>query len=404
MSEANKPPDDYKALLEQLLLDDPALVRATFSGRPRESTYAFTRVTLRPVLIRERRHVQFTYYDGAKAIVKNYAGSDRDDRVRELLSMSFTNSFVETTDRTVQVNLTRAGRAITKINSVHEASAPHLAHDRVKKVLLPAQKDDAYLKAVGIMAANGCIKPTMYAKYRQVNEFLTLIAQTVKSSNLSAPLKFIVDLGCGNAYLTFALYHYWRNLAGLPIEMCGVDTREEPIRRNVQKARDLGWQHLTFEKMPISAFAPERRPDMVVSLHACDTATDEAIAEAIQWESRFVFCVPCCHHDVQAQLAGLARTGPLQTVYRNGVLAERLGDVVTDAIRAVILRILGYRSDVVQFVTLDHTAKNLMIRAIRSGPAGDPAAVEEYRSLVSLLPVSPRLAILLGDRFDRLVA
>ena len=395
--------EDYKAILEPLLTDESNLVRATLSGHRKSELPQWLRVTLRPVLIREQRHIQFTYYDAKRAVVKNYTAEEHDGRARELLELPFAHYYVETTERKVQVNITKRGKVITTVKPASQEKASCLAHDRPKNLRLPPQEHDPYLAAVGIMGADGRIKPSMYAKFRQVNEFLNLVAQLVRGDGSNEPPQYLVDLGCGNAYLTFALYHYWRNLAGAPIEIHGVDAREEPVRKNTQKASELGWHHMRFDVAKIAAFVPSRPPDVVLSLHACDTATDEAISQAIHWDSRFIFCVPCCHHDLQVQLAHQRRNGPLAAVHRDGILFELLGDVMTDTLRATILRIMGYHTDVVQFVTPEHTAKNLMIRAARTGTEGDATAIAEYKALTQFLPVVPRLATLLGARFAQFV-
>jgi hypothetical protein len=283
-----------------------------------------------------------------------------------------------------------------------------LAHDRQKRVPLPSGKRDEYLVAVGIMTPEGRVKAERYDKFRQVNEFLRLLGQTVSAGDGEQRPEgpegpegqlpdSIVDLGCGNAYLTFATYHYFRDLLAHPVAMCGVDVSGDLLEGHRAKTARLGWEGLTFVAGTISDFSPARPPDLVLALHACDTATDDAIARTIGWRSRLLLSVPCCHHDLQQQLRKREDATALKPVYRYGVLAERLGDVVTDTLRALILRICGYRCDVVQFVSPEHTAKNLMIRATRTGRIGDPVAVEEYLRLRAFLGVTPYLERILGD-------
>jgi hypothetical protein len=279
-----------------------------------------------------------------------------------------------------------------------------LSHDRQKHLPLPPGQRDDYLIATGIMNEDGRVRADRYDKFRQINEFLRLLGQTVALENEQFRPHYVADFGCGNAYLTFATYHYFNNVLGYPVAMCGVDAREEPLVMHRAKAAKLQWDGLTFEVSTIAAFAPPQVPDLVLSLHACDTATDDAIARAIQWKSRYVLSVPCCHHDLQQQLRTKVDDTALKPVYRYGMLAERLGDVLTDTMRALILRICGYRCDVVQFVSSEHTAKNLMIRAARAGRIGDPAVVEEYRRLKDFLGIAPFLERLLGPEFQDLLA
>jgi SAM-dependent methyltransferase len=211
----------------------------------------------------------------------------------------------------------------------------------------------------------------------------------------------VVDCGCGSAYLTFAVYHYLNDMLGLPTRMTGVDIKADLLAGHADKVAALGWVGLDFEAARIIDFQPPVPPDIVLALHACDTATDEALAQAIGWGSKLIFSAPCCHHHLQAQL----ENGPLpfQPILRHGILKERLSDILTDSLRALILRIMGYRTDVMELVAAEHTNKNLMIRAIRTAPPGERRFVEEYRALTEYWQVRPYLETLLGEAFTALL-
>ena len=387
---------DHHALIRDAVLDEPRFVRAVFSGHLPGNTVPWQRVLIRPVLVRRQPHIQFTYYDAAKSIDKNLPAPAAREALRSLLLLPFRNIHVDTTDRAIQVNLTRDGRAIAKSTVKAAPTDRVLTHDRQKRLPLPTGKPDDYLVAVGIMTEDGRVKAERHDKFRQINEFIRLLGQTISSAEERFRPTNVVDFGCGNAYLTFATYHYLRNVLGWPIQMYGVDEREAPLVAHRAKAAALDWDGLTFVASSIAAFDPPETPDLVVSLHACDTATDDALARAITWGSRYVLSVPCCHHDLQRQLRDKPAATPLRPVYRYGVLAERLGDVLTDTLRAQLLRLRGYRCDVVQFVSTEHTAKNLMIRAARAGSVGDPVVAAEYQRLRDFLGVTPYLERLLG--------
>ncbi|MDQ3700443.1 MAG: SAM-dependent methyltransferase [Chloroflexota bacterium] len=404
-------PPEYQRLVEESVVDGARFVRAVFSGWRRGHTVPWQKVVLRPVDIKGGRHIQFTYYDAAKSIDKNHAGTSLRSELTSLLRLPFRSIYVELTDRDVQITFSRRGEV--SVHSTKKAAPVPLlvTHDRQKRLPLPPGKPDEYLEAVGIMAADGRIKPDKHDKFRQVNEFLKLLSQILpeqdekKQDEKKQDDKFlphsIVDFGCGNAYLTFATYHYFHDVRRHPIEMCGVDTSAHLLEPHRTKAAHLGWNALSFTAATIAEYDPPRAPDLVLSLHACDTATDDAIARAIHWESRYLLSVPCCHHDLQQLLRTRDDATPLKPVYRYGVLAERMGDVLTDTMRALILRICGYRCEVVQFVSTEHTAKNLMIRAARAGRIADPAVIEEYLRLRDFLGVTPYLERLLGDDFQR---
>jgi hypothetical protein len=251
------------------------------------------------------------------------------------------------------------------------------------------------------MTADGQIRADKQKKFRQINEFLRLVLQTGIIEQLDKPVIELVDYGCGNAYLTFGVYHYLSHLLSRPARMVGVDLRGELLEKHLEIVRSLGWDGLTFERCAIAEFVPPAPPDITLALHACDTATDEALAQGIRWDSRLIVSVPCCHHNLQEQIRHQPSPDAFRPVLRHGILAERLGDVLTDSFRALILRIMGYQTDVMQFISSEQTAKNLMIRAIRSDTPPPPAFVEEYRQMKAYWNVTPWLETLLGEPFQR---
>jgi Ser/Thr protein kinase RdoA (MazF antagonist)/SAM-dependent methyltransferase len=390
---------EYHRLVRDGVLDAHRFVRAVFSGRRRGHPLAWERLVLRPVEVRGRPRVQFTYHDARRSVDRNLAGRALRDELAAALRLPFRSVFVELTDRELHVTFNKRGEVAVRSGRKTEPVARTLAHDHQKRQPLPAGAPDPYLIATGVMAPDGRVRPDKYDKFRQINEFLRLLDQLVTKHGGGALPDTVVDLGCGNAYLAFAAYHHFRHRLGHPVALCGVDVQGPLLVARREQAARLGWDALTFVESAIADYAPPRAPDLVLSLHACDTATDDALARAIRWRSRYVLSVPCCQHELQQQL----RTGDdptaLRPVYRDGILAERLGDVLTDTLRALILRICGYATDVVQFVSAEHTAKNLMLRAARTARPGDPAVVAEYVRLRDFLGVTPYLECLLGAEF-----
>lgn len=247
------------------------------------------------------------------------------------------------------------------------------------------------------MAKNGKIKANMQSKYRQINEFLKLIDETLEPKKLDKSSFSVVDFGCGNAYLTFATYHYLTHILEIPTHLIGVDVKTDLLQKHIEHSRTLGWTNLSFQSVKIEDFEPARPVDIVLALHACDTATDEAIAQGIRMQSQFIFSAPCCHHHLQQQLDQQPLPLEFRSVLRHGILKEHLGDILTDAFRASILRMMGYKTDVVQFVSAEHTPKNLMIRAVKSVSPVNPKFVQEYKDLKNFWKVTPYLEHLLGD-------
>jgi SAM-dependent methyltransferase len=316
---------------------------------------------------------------------------------------------VETTTETHQLRVTKKLEAM-----VHTAPVPATAepaskapgrHDRRKPRLLP--EDDPVLVALGVSDAQGRVKPSRQAKYRQVEELLRDLAPVVDDAVATGRLRTpteqeplqVVDLGCGNAYLTFAAHRYLTAVRGLPVHTTGVDVKAQSREHNTQVAEQLGLGgSMSFVQGDIGSAELPVRPDVVLALHACDTATDDALARAVTWDAPLVLAAPCCHHDVAAQLRRAPTPAPYTLLTRSGILRERFADTLTDAMRAAILRLAGYRVDVIEFVDSKHTPRNTLLRAVRTGAPAPDGAREELDELTRTWDVHPKLAELLRDR------
>jgi SAM-dependent methyltransferase len=390
---------DYKQLVRERILASDTFIRAVFSGEQKGASVPWVKVVVRPVELKGQLHWQFSYFDEKKDISKNHL-DDAAVKVDELLALPFRNIFVESSEGNIQVNFTKKGKALISRSKPSEAGTD-LSHDRPKNRLLTDENAAPFLKAVGIMTQDGRIKADMQRKYKQINEFLRLVDETASLSAESGQPFHVVDFGCGNAYLTFAIHFYLREILKLETHVTGVDVNADLIERHKQKVTSLGWEDLSFQTGYIADFKAETPPDMVIALHACDTATDDAIAQGIRWDSRFIICAPCCQHDLQEQMTRIELPDQLASVFQDGIFFERMGDILTDTFRATILRIMGYRTDVTQFVPIEHTAKNLMIRAAKTSQPGNEKWVEQYRKLKSFWGVTPYLERLLGEEYTK---
>jgi hypothetical protein len=340
--------------------------------------------------------MQVSRFDEKRDVTKNHAGDQASRTLDELLALPFKSFYVQTTEETLQAQFSRKGKLSLHRQPVFEPVRKlSLDHDRRKKLPLPVGEPDAFLQTIGIMTREGQVRARMRKKYHQINEFLKLaldagIAELPGPDRGRAPGPLrIVDCGCGNAYLSFAVYHYLSHVLQVPTQLVGVDVNASLLLRRSQQVADLGWSGLSFRKSRITDYAPDAPPDVVLALHACDTATDEALAQACKWQSAMILAAPCCHHHLQTQLG--SEPPVLKPVYRHGILKERLGDLMTDALRALLLRMAGYEADVIQFISTEHTDKNLMIRARQNDRLERRQAAAEYRELVAFLGVSPYL-------------
>jgi hypothetical protein len=403
--------------LREAVVDTDHLVRAVVSGRrkgqpqPEAAGRPVRRVELRVVDLKAGRHLQVTSYDDTQAHTANHpVGAAAGEAVDALLAQPFANWHVDTTTRTLQARVTKKGEVLVHSKARAEAVEAERGHDRFKGRLL--QEDDPVLVALGISDAQGRIKPSRQAKYRQVEEFLRLLNASltealakghVRTPTTDDPLR-IVDLGCGNAYLTFAAHRFLtarpdEGGRGLPVRMTGVDVKQQSADHNSEVAKRLGIE-ADFVVGTIGEAVLDRAPDVVLALHACDTATDDALARAVEWQAALVLAAPCCHHDVAAQLRATPPPAPYAMLTRHGILRERFADTLTDALRASLLCDAGYRVDVVEFVESAHTPRNTLLRAVRvPGSSRRSSGVEttsEYDDLVTTWGVHPRLGELLG--------
>jgi len=393
-----RPLADALADLRPLLLDPDRLVRAVAAGHRRGAAPAVVRAELRPVDLKRGRVLQVVTNDGRQATTRNAPYPEADAVVDELLAEPFGNWHVDLTDETVQLRVTKKGAALVHRAPTSRREVQARSHDRPKQHLLdPA---DPLFTALGADAD----------KRRQVDAFLRLLAPSVarvpQVEQLGRPLR-VVDLGCGNAYLTFAAHRYLREQLG-DVRTVGVDVRPDMVERNGRLAERLGMEGLSFETGTIAqstAFAQEGPPDVVLALHACDTATDEALARAVRWGAPVVLAAPCCHHDLQRQIVeGPGAPEPYAALARHGILRERFADVLTDTLRALVLRMLGYKVDVVEFVDSRHTPRNAMVRAVHTGTPAHRGVGVEYRALIADWHVLPALARMLDDEVARALA
>ncbi len=393
---------DFQMLIASRVLDPDHFVSATFSGQRRNATaLQWQKITVRPVALKGQWHLQITYFDGRHDIRKNVGLDEAAQTLQDVLVLPFSSYFVRTTNDELQVRISKKGKPFVNLRPI-STTLPTLEHDRRKHLPLPDNQPDPYLQASGIMNEEGKVFANKRAKFVQINQFLQLVEATGELEQFPhSPLK-ILDCGCGSAYLTFAIHHYLNHVLHIPTLTMGVDISEKLLQRHQETVATMGWDNIHFSIGTIVDYEPPFQPDVVLALHACDTATDEALAKAIWAQSHLIFSVPCCHHHLQAQLEHVNL--PLfEPLLRHNILRERMGDILTDSFRALILRIVGYKTQVIEFVSPEHTARNLMIRAVYDGQLGGATYVQEYLALKAQWGVTPYLESLLAESFQVLI-
>lgn len=383
--------EDALLEIQNAIVNSPNFVRAVFSGRRRNMEPAHERLDLRPVELKEGLSIQVSYSDGRQMTSKNFLPGQLP--FDELAQSGYANFLVEVEGESLSLRISKKG--VPLFSRSKNQLLRDLNHDRSKKRLLDAS--DPFLREVGIADVHGAIKPSKMDKYKQVEEFLRLLipalndaiaAGHIQTPTESKPLQ-VVDLGCGHAYLTFAAHQYLKS-EGIPVQVVGIDVRTASRDRNNAIAAALGIEDsITFLAEEIGATS-QTRADVAIALHACDTATDDSIAWTVNRNVPLALFAPCCHHDIQAQIK--IAPEPWSLVTRHGIMRERLGDLITDSLRIQLMKLRGYRVDAIEFIGGEHTPRNLMIRAVKTGAEPEKGEVERYETMISEWGVTPVLA------------
>ena len=353
------------------------------------------KIAIRPVEIGGERRYQAEMNDAGQVSVKNFDADGIADGLEELIAQKGARDLhLMTAKGDLHIRVTKKGRALVSRSAEMNRSVELRPHDRVKNLPLTAFDSGAFLKAASLADGEGRVRASMRGKYDQVNEFLKVVADVLKGFSLREGETFtVVDCGCGKAYLTVALYLYLTQVIGLKsVRVYGVDRRADVIAaaRRMADVLDLSGR-VEFVESDLAAFEPpneSRRADMVVSLHACDTATDEALAKGVEWKARYILSAPCCQHELQKTLAD---KGAFAGLMRQSILRERLCDILTDSFRAMIMRILGFKTQVVEFVSSEATARNIMLKCEFCVKPGQNGPVAEYLNLRDYWHVTPWL-------------
>ncbi len=371
----------FEAALQAALSRDACwgvVVSQPIPGRAKKASDS-RKLSFRPVELFGQRRFQLTERKGAQEFHHNLEPRELCDRLRTELGERFAQAdlFTDEADFSARQSPDGGWRVAKRRPS---RTAPQFEHDRPKQHLIPEGRRCPFLTEIGVMNSSGQVKAPKQAKFRQINRFLEFVDDVMPHLPPRGPLR-VVDFGCGKSYLTFALHHLLTELRGREVEIVGLDLKAEVVQDCQRIAETLGCRGLRFEVGDIASYSPSGAVDLSVSLHACDTATDAAIAQAIGWRAAVILAVPCCQHEV----CGLLPDSVLPGLLHHGILKERIASLATDALRAALLEAVGYRTQVVEFIDLEHTPKNLLIRAVRNSGKGllnaNNAAWEQYQSL-----------------------
>jgi len=379
--------EELRKKLEEILLENPS--RFVISN-PKPGCND-RKVLIRPVTVRGELVYQIEKLTEKQAFHENAARDLLVERVLEVME-NFKQMDVWTEKFQHSIKISKKGKILTNRHKIQGQTAPvSTSHNREKQYLLPEGTPIAPLVDLGVFTKDGYIVRTMYDKYKQIHRFVELIDDVIKEEKSDKPLR-IIDFGCGKSYLTFILYYFLTEVRGRKVEVTGLDLKEDVIRHCNEVAVRYGYEHLHFQIGDIADYDTNDPVDMVISLHACDTATDYALFNAIRWKARMIFSVPCCQHEINGQLSDEA----MPSVTQYGILKERLAALLTDGIRADLLKAAGYHVQVLEFIDLAHSPKNLLIRARYTGHKNE-TALNHAAQLIADLQIKPTLYTLLKE-------
>ena len=356
------------------------LCQITVSG-PREKDGIF-KIKIRPLLLKGELVFQKTAYKGTQVFHENLSGEELLEELLHEMQGNFRQLAAESLDGSLTVLVSKKGKVTAKYKENQKNAVkmrPELYHNRVKQYILKEGIPVPFLVDLGIQTREGAIVRAKYDKFKQINRYLEFVEDVLPVLKREGAIH-IIDFGCGKSYLTLALYYYLHELQKLDVMITGLDLKTDVIHNCNRLAQSYGYDRLQFVQGDIKNFTGSDQVDMVVTLHACDTATDYAIEKAVGWGAKVIFTVPCCQHEVNGQIQNKL----LHPVLKYGLLKERLSAILTDAIRANLLEEAGYDTQVLEFIEMEHTPKNILIRAVRRQEKREDSGISELTAALGV--------------------
>lgn len=388
--------EELKILLQKILNKDLQQIILSNSRHPEQTQ----KVKIRPVLIREELLFQETAYRGTQVFHENFTAEQLTDRICTALQEQFRQGEFSAKTLQATVLVSKKGKLTLKVKNSgkaprtaasEEEELQALAHNRTKHYILEEGKPVDFLVGLGVQTPDGRVTRARFDKFRQINRYLEFIEDVIDELPKDRTIR-IIDFGCGKSYLTFAMYYYLHELQHRDIQVTGLDLKTDVIQHCNELAEKLGYDRLKFERGDISTYEGTDVADMVVTLHACDLATDYALDKAVKWGARVILAVPCCQHELNRQI----KCDPLKPVLKYGIIKERVAALLTDALRANLLEQQGSETQILEFIDMEHTPKNLLIRAVKKNGMR-PKKSADIGTVEELLHVAPTLEKLLNN-------
>lgn len=363
--------DEVIKLLKEIF-SEKEMIHGVLSNLRKKGENTFDKVTIKPVLIKDDLKIQFTYNYKNKVIHENLEEIKAIDKISELLIENFKQGMIFSKTADYQILISKKDK-VTILKKKPTKENIDLSHNRKKTYILEDGEPVDFLIRLGVMNEKGKVVSKRYDKFRQINRFLEMVADVIPKINKEDTLS-IIDFGCGKSYLTFALYYYLVKVLKLDVNIIGLDLKQDVINFCNEVAQDLDYKGLKFIHGDIKDFEEDNKVDMVVTLHACDIATDAALVKAVNWQAQAILSVPCCQHEFYNKV----NNNVLEPMLKHGIIKEKLASLVTDSLRANVLEILGYQVQLLEFIDMEHTPKNILIRAIKYDNKDNKEAIDSY--------------------------
>ena len=369
---------DITQLLDICISDK--LIDMVISGQKNKSEDKAVKVRIRPVILKNEIEYQVSEFVGRKVLHSNHSAADVKKKIIDYMTEDFKQAQINMTDAAATILSSKSKTLTCKYKKAGQLKVQRdLSHNRTKKYIIQEGKPVAFMIDLGVMGQDGKIIRTRYDKFRQINRFLEYIEDILPKLDKERELT-IIDFGCGKSYLTFAMYYYLKELKGYNIRIIGLDLKADVIEHCNELRTRYGYDKLDFYVGDIATYKDVDKVDMVGTLHACDTATDYALAKAVKWGAEVILSVPCCQHEANRTI----KSDILSPVMDYGILKERMAAIVTDAARAKLLTANGYDTQILEFIDMEHTPKNLLIRAVKSSKE-DISAREKTKDMLEAL-------------------
>ncbi len=359
---------------------DNKFIYGVFTTPRNKSENPFKKITARPIVIKDKKMIQLEQYTETKAFHENMPYEKAADKIIDMIKNDYRNINIFTESSDYQFLVSKKG-SIKMIEKEPTKKGDEVSHNKKKQYIINEHEHCDFLAYLGVMNSEGQVYAKKYDKFKQINKFLEIVDDSLKDKEIRDDF-MIIDFGCGKAYLTFALYYYFHNIKKINAKIIGLDLKDDVIMFCNETAKKLGYKNLEFQHGDIKNFEYKSSVDMIVTLHACDNATDAALVKAVKWNTDIILSVPCCQHEFFDKIDNPS----LDPMLKHGLIKERMSSLVTDSLRGLFLESNGYKVQMLEFISMEHTPKNILIRAVKTDKSAEKALkqYDEFKKFWSL--------------------